>query len=145
METTTLARWDQRTMTVMLATEDEAGFAAPTIPIANAYGPAPGTAPADPLAPLPSGMIAVPGGVQNMPNIIINTTPASPAPAPQKPSAILPIGSLRVDLLTLRELIYKIDEYVYFGTGLTEEELRGMEMLIARLRSRYGSVFGGYY
>jgi hypothetical protein len=145
METTTLVRWDQRTMTVMLATEDEAGFAAPTIPIANAYGPAPGTAPADPLAPMPSNMIAVPGGNQNMPNIIINTTPASPAPAPQKASVILPIGSLRVDLLTLRELIYKIDEYVYFGTSLTEEELRGMEMLIARLRSRYGSVFGGYY
>jgi hypothetical protein len=80
-----------------------------------------------------------------MPNIIIqNAPPATPA-APQKPGAILPIGSLRVDLLTLRELIYKIDEYVYFGTGLTEEELRGMEMLIARLRSRYGSVFGGFY
>ena len=144
METTTLARWDQRTMTVMLATEDQAGFAAPTIPIANAYGPAPGTAPADPLAPMPSGMTAVPGAT--MPNIIINNPPAAPAQAaPQKPSAILPIGSLRVDLLTLRELIYKIDEYVYFGTGLTEEELRGMEMLIARLRSRYGSVFGGYH
>ncbi|MDR1468935.1 MAG: hypothetical protein LBT00_06545 [Spirochaetaceae bacterium] len=144
LETTTLARWDQRTMTVMLATEDQAGFAAPTIPIGNAYGPAPGTAPADPLAPLPGGMTAVPG---TMPNITINTAPpAASAPAtPQKPSAILPIGSLRVDLLTLRELIYKIDEYVYFGTTLTEEELRGMEMLIARLRSRYGSVFGGYY
>jgi hypothetical protein len=142
METTTLARWDQRTMTVMLATEDEAGFAAPTIPIANVYGPAPGTAPADPLAPLPSGMTAVPGA--NMPNIIIQNAPPAPPAAPQKPGAILPIGSLRVDLLTLRELIYKIDEYVYFGTTLTEEELRGMEMLIARLRSRYGSVFGGY-
>ncbi|MDR0639522.1 MAG: hypothetical protein LBG27_11595 [Spirochaetaceae bacterium] len=145
METTTLVRWDQRTMTVMLATEDQAGFAAPTIPIANIYGPDPGTAPADPLAPMPSTITAVPGAA--MPNIIIqNAPPAAPAPAPpQKPSAILPIGSLRVDLLTLRELIYKIDEYVYFGTGLTEEELRGMEMLIARLRSRYGSVFGGYY
>jgi hypothetical protein len=149
LETTTLARWDQRTMTVMLATEDHAGFAAPTIPIANAYGPDPGTAPADPLAPMPVGITAVPGAAaQNVPNIIIQNAPAPAAPepaAPQKPSAILPIGSLRVDLLTLRELIYKIDEYVYFGTGLTEEELRGMEMLIARLRSRYGSVFGGYY
>jgi hypothetical protein len=146
METTTLARWDQRTMTVMLATEDQSGFAAPTIPVANAYGPAPGTAPADPLAPLPAGMTAVPGAQQSMPNIIIQNAPAPAASAtPQKPSAILPIGSLRVDLLTLRELIYKIDEYVYFGTGLTEEELRGMEMLIARLRSRYGSVFGGFY
>jgi hypothetical protein len=145
LETTTLARWDQRTMTVMLATEDEAGFAAPTIPIANAYGPAPGTAPADPLAPLPSGMTAVPGAAQTMPNIIIqNAPPVPPSAPPQKPGAILPIGSLRVDLLTLRELIYKIDEYVYFGTTLTEEELRGMEMLIARLRSRYGSIFGGY-
>jgi hypothetical protein len=140
LETTTLARWDQRTMTVMLATEDEAGFTVPAI--ANTYDPASGTAPVDPLAPMPGGMTAVPGA---MPNIIIqNAAPAATAPA-QKPGAILPIGSLRVDLLTLRELIYKIDEYIYFGTGLTEEELRGMEMLITRLRSRYGSVFGGYY
>jgi hypothetical protein len=146
METTTLARWDQRTMTVMLATEDQAGFAAPTIPVANAYGPAPGTAPADPLAPMPAGMSAVPSAaVQTMPNIIIQNAPAATPASPQKRGAILPIGSLRVDLLTLRELIYKIDEYVYFGTGLTEEELRAMEMLIARLRSRYGSVFGGFY
>jgi hypothetical protein len=145
METTTLARWDQRTMTVMLATEDQAGFAAPLIPVTNAYGPAPGSAPADPLAPLPANMTGVPGAMQNMPNVIINNSPpAAPAPA-QKPGAILPVGSLRVDLLTLRELIYKIDEYVYFGSSLTEEELRGMEMLIARLRSRYGSVFGGFY
>jgi hypothetical protein len=150
LETTTLARWDQRTMTVMLATEDQAGFAAPLIPVANAYGPAPGSAPADPLAPLPATMTAVPGGAaqNNAPNVIItNIPPVTPPAAPitQKPSAIIPIGSLRVDLLTLRELIYKIDEYVYFGTGLTEEELRAMEMLIARLRSRYGSVFGGFY
>jgi hypothetical protein len=145
METTTLARWDQRTMTVMLATEDQAGFSAPTIPVANAYGPTPGTAPADPQALMPSIINTVPGAVQTMPNIIIQNAPPAAPVSPQKPSAILPIGSLRVDLLTLRELIYKIDEYVYFGTGLTEEELRAMEMLIARLRSRYGSVFGGFY
>jgi hypothetical protein len=151
METTTLARWDQRTMTVMLATEDQAGFATPTIPIANAYGPAPGTAPADPLAPMPSTMVAVPGAVipggaaqTIVPNVIINNSPPT-STTTQRPSAILPIGSLRVDLLTLRELIYKIDEYVYFGANLTEEELRAMEMLIARLRSRYGSVVGGYF
>jgi hypothetical protein len=147
METTTLARWDQRTMTVMLATEDQAGFAAPTIPITNAYGPAPGTAPADPQALLPGAGTSSSSTIQGIPNVIIqNAPPATPVPAaPQKPGAILPIGSLRVDLLTLRELIYKIDESVYFGTTLTEEELRAMEMLIARLRSRYGSVFGSFY
>jgi hypothetical protein len=146
MEPATLVRWGQRSMTIMLATEDADGFAIP-VPITDTYGLAPGTAPADPLALLPAGMTAVPG-IQSSPNIIINApAPAStPAPeAPQRPSAALPIGSLRVDLLTLRELIYKIDEYVYFSTGLTEEELRAMEMLIARLRSRYGSVFGSFY
>jgi hypothetical protein len=148
LETTTLARWDQRTMTVMLAMEDKDGFATPDIPV-NAYGPAPGTAPAGPLAPLPAGMTGVSGGVPgantNQPTVIINNTlPAETAPA-RKPGAILPVGSLRVDLLTLRELIYKIDEYLYFSTALTEEELRAMEMLIARLRSRYGSVFGRFY
>ncbi|MDR1229944.1 MAG: hypothetical protein LBK61_00940 [Spirochaetaceae bacterium] len=148
MEPTTLARWDQRLMTIMLATEDKDGFAIPERPVTDTYGPAPGTASADPLAPMPVNINAVPGTAQSIPNIIINTTPAPAPTAPattQKPGAILPIGSLRVDLLTLRELIYKIDEYVYFSTELTEEELRAMEMLIARLRSRYGSVFGGFY
>jgi hypothetical protein len=148
MEPTKLVRWDQRTMTIMLASEDKDGFAVPVIPITDTYGPVPGTASADPLAPLPAGMSAVPGVTQTtVPNIIINS-PAAPAPtsaAPQRQGVLLPIGSLRVDLLTLRELIYKIDEYIYFSTDLTEEELRAMEMLIARLRSRYGSVFGGFY
>ncbi|MDR1095723.1 MAG: hypothetical protein LBL31_04990 [Spirochaetaceae bacterium] len=150
MEPATLVRWNQRSMTIMLASEDEDGFAVPAMPVTNMYGPEPGTAAADPLAPLPAGMSAVPGAAQTAPSIIINA-PGAPgaasawATSAQKPSALLPVGSLRVDLLTLRELIYKIDEYIYFSTGLTEEELRAMEMLIARLRSRYGSVFGGFY
>jgi hypothetical protein len=140
MEMTTLARWDQRTMTVMLATEDVQGFGAPEIPVANAYGFEPGKAPPDPQALLPGA-----GGGQ--PIIINNNLPASPAPAPQpapRPGVLMPVGPLRVDLLTLRELIYKIDEFVYFGVSVSEEEIRAMEMLVGRLRSRYGSVFGGY-
>jgi hypothetical protein len=127
-------------MTVMLATEDVQGFGAPEIPVANAYGFDPGKAPADPQALLPGA-----GGGQP---IIINNNMSAPAPTPQpapRPGVLMPVGSLRVDLLTLRELIYKIDEYVYFGVAVSEEEIRAMEMLIARLRSRYGSVFGGYF
>jgi hypothetical protein len=143
METTTLARWDQRTMTVMLATEDVQGFAMPEIPVVNAYGFDPGKAPPDPQALMPG----VGGGAQS---IIINNNMPSPAPPPPppppppKPGVLMPVGSLRVDLLTLRELIYKIDEFVYFGVSVSEEEIRAMEMLVGRLRSRYGSVFGGY-
>ncbi|MDR1232045.1 MAG: hypothetical protein LBK61_11690 [Spirochaetaceae bacterium] len=152
MEPIKLVRWDQRTMTVMLASEDKDGFAMPVMPITDTYGPAPGTAPADPLALLPTGGAGGVGTEQSQQQIIINTAPppATPAPATtsatsQRQGVLLPIGSLRVDLLTLRELIYKIDEYIYFSSDLTEEELRAMEMLIARLRSRYGSVFSGYY
>ena len=140
LETTTLARWDQRTMTVMLATEDVQGFGIPEIPVANAYGYDPGKAPPDPQALLPG----VGGG---QPIIINNNLPAPVQPTPQpvqRPGVLLPVGPLRVDLLTLRELIYKIDESIYFGVAVSEEEIRAMEMLIGRLRSRYGSVFGVY-
>jgi hypothetical protein len=59
-------------------------------------------------------------------------------------SILLPIGPIRVDLMTLRELIYKVDEHIYFGTPITEEELRGMEMTIGKLRSKYGGIFSPY-
>jgi hypothetical protein len=59
-------------------------------------------------------------------------------------SILLPIGPIRVDLMTLRELIYKVDEHIYFGTPVTEEELRGMEMTIGKLRSKYGGIFSPY-
>jgi hypothetical protein len=81
--------------------------------------------------------------------ITIQIQPAAPAaaetPAPSKrPQALLPQGSLRVDVQTLRQLIYEIDEYVYFGTYLSEEKLKAMEMVMAQLRSRYGAVFGSF-
>lgn len=74
-------------------------------------------------------------------------TPVAPLgpPAGGRGGAImLPIGPIRVDLMTLRELIYKVDEYIYFGTAISEEELRGMEMAITRLKSRYGGIISPY-
>ncbi|MDR0527193.1 MAG: hypothetical protein LBG79_05205 [Spirochaetaceae bacterium] len=60
-------------------------------------------------------------------------------------SILLPIGPVRVDIMTLRELIYKVDEYIYFGTAISEEELRGMEMTLIRLESRYGGLLSPYF
>jgi hypothetical protein len=66
------------------------------------------------------------------------------AGAIRRGQVLLPIGPIRVDLLTLRELIYKVDEYIYYGTAISEEELRGMEMAINRLKSRYGGILNPY-
>jgi uncharacterized membrane protein YgcG len=161
METETLARWDQRIMTVMLATEDSAGFGLAEMGVGRAYAPGEYRMPIAPIEKEGGGgsssAAAASGGggggassggggesSGSAPIIINNVLPApAPAPVPAKPSVLLPSGSLRLDILTLRELIYKIDAAIYFGVDVSEEELRAMESLVAGLRSRYGSVFGG--
>jgi hypothetical protein len=114
----------------------------PVLPGQSIPGPAPAQQPTTNIVPQ----------LSNTAQAIIPAAP-NPYPAPtgtqertQAPrgSINLPIGSIRLDLMTLRELMYKVDEYIYFGTPITEEELRGMEMTIGKLRSRYGGIFSPY-
>lgn len=134
-----LEKWESRTWTVLLAAEDKYGFdvkiAEPVIKeriieerviVQNPDGKIP------PLAKPPEPY-----------------TPAEPLAAETTKTKtgviMLPIGPIRVDLMTLRELIYKVDEYIYFGTAISEEELRGMEMTLIRLQSRYGGMLSPYF
>jgi hypothetical protein len=40
--------------------------------------------------------------------------------------------------------MYKVDEYIYSGNMPSEEELKAMELTIAKLKARYGSVFNTF-
>jgi hypothetical protein len=46
--------------------------------------------------------------------------------------------------MTLRELIYKVDEHIYSGVMPSEEELKGMEATVAKLKARYGYIINAF-
>ncbi|MDR2842015.1 MAG: hypothetical protein LBV52_02315, partial [Spirochaetaceae bacterium] len=50
----------------------------------------------------------------------------------------VPAGTVRIDIQTLREMIYKVDEHIYSGNPISEEELKAMEALITKLKLHYG-------
>jgi hypothetical protein len=127
-----MSRWEQRDMTVLLAAEDNYGFD--------------GGKGADGMEkeyPHPIIVAGDKSGVQPP----VQSAAAATAPVEvldKKRSALLPIGAMRVDIMTLRELVNKVDEYIYTGTMPSEEELKGMEAVVAKLKLRYGSVFSTF-
>jgi hypothetical protein len=129
LEARPMERWEQRIMTIMLAVEDPAGFLQPVAPVVMVEElPQPVM-----VAPQPAPVIVQP--VEQPPQIII--------PAQREaPRYILPPGPIRLDISTLRELVRRIDEYIYYGTDVSEEELRGMEDVMKRLHLRYGGAPG---
>jgi hypothetical protein len=156
-------RWDRRVMTVLLAAEDDYGFEGEKLPdereypqpvivdgkviIQTASEPAPA---AQPVVAVPSGGGASAAASSSSGGISVVTPaqaagPAAPQDEPRKSrQPLLPLGAMRVDVMTLRELMYKVDEYIYSGIMPAEEELKGMEATIARLKARYGSVFNTF-
>jgi hypothetical protein len=153
-----MSRWDRRMMTVLLAAEDDYGFEGEKLPdeqeppqpvvvdgsviIQTVNEPAPTVVAAPSGGGSSSSSASASSGVSSV------VVPAVPAAAPDEPrrsrQPLLPLGAMRVDVMTLRELMYKVDEYIYSGIMPTEEELRGMEATIARLKARYGSVFNTF-
>jgi hypothetical protein len=156
-------RWDRRMMTVLLAAEDSYGFGGeepeerespqhifvdnvviqtindppPPAPPVIVAGPSGGGSSSSAAASSSGGGAPAPAA----PPIIIT----QPPPEPQKNRRmLLPLGAMRVDVMTLRELMYKVDEFIYSGNMPSEEELKGMEATIARLKARYGSVFNTF-
>jgi hypothetical protein len=157
-----MERWEQRLMTILLAAEDDYGFgggkfkgvekeepqpivveenkneAPPTLSGVSVMNAATSsnTTPTPPPVPV---IVQAPAPEPRQPSTVIIPVPA---PEPEKKrKALFPAGAMRVDIMTLRELVNKVDEYIYTGTMPTEEELKGMELTIARLKARYGSVF----
>ncbi|MDR0539276.1 MAG: hypothetical protein LBG74_02060 [Spirochaetaceae bacterium] len=139
MDVGRVERWQKRQMTVLLAAEDIYGFEY------NKTTPSPLVVqkeireapiiivPETPPAPLP------PGGqrLQNQ-NIALGTGGRIAGPPG---NILLPIGPIRVDIQTLNELIAKVDEYIYFNRHVTEEELRGMESVLQKIKLRHGASF----
>jgi hypothetical protein len=159
MDVRPLERWNSRSFTVLLAALDQYGFDVKKDTGTIVYE----TTINNPMreeiiesikeqtspSSAPSQII--------IPNIVMPSapnTPSAPQSPPQNPEAdmprkgrgslLLPIGPMRLDLMTLRELIYKVDEHIYFNSPVTEDELRGMEATIAKLRSKYGGIFSPY-
>jgi hypothetical protein len=160
-------RWDRRVMTVLLAAEDDYGFEGEKLPeeresvqpifvdnvviqTINDPPPAPPVIITGPSGGSSSSSAAASSGggapvVPAVSPIIITQPPAPPPPEPAKNRrTFLPLGAMRVDIMTLRELMYKVDEFIYSGNMPSEEELKGMEATIARLKARYGSVFNTF-
>jgi hypothetical protein len=157
-------RWDRRMMTVLLAAEDDYGFEGEIIPdeweppqpiyvdnvvFQTINDPPPPTPPVVVVGPSggSSSSASASSGGGSTP-AVVPFIPPPPPPAPPEPvkerRSFLPLGAMRVDVMTLRELMYKVDEYIYSGNTPTEEELKGMEATIARLKARYGSVFNTF-
>jgi hypothetical protein len=127
-----LERWERRSMTILLGAEDRYGFENPKIE------PFYDTEPATRWYPEQREPQYITGpAIQNPPQ----TTPA-PVQPPRRTSLMLPIGTIRLDIEALRELITRIDEYINTGAAISESDLLAMEALVERLRSRYGSIFG---
>jgi hypothetical protein len=158
-----MERWGRRMMTVLLAAEDSYGFDGDKTlerpdqreypqPIIVAGGGA------NVPYGVPTSQLQASGAAYvnaTTPGIVpIQTTQTTQTVQPvqtveaaetaKRRNPLLPLGAMRVDIMTLRELIYKVDEYIYSGIMPSEEELRGMEATIAKLKARYGSVFNTF-
>jgi hypothetical protein len=153
-----MERWEQRLMTVLLAAEDNYGFGGGKFETNEKEYP-------QPIIVMEDGNIAPPN--TGSPKISMTNTstssvvPLNTAPSPQtgnNPPVPVPTlapkqerkkapfrtGAIRVDIMTLRELVNKVNEYIDTDTTPTEEELKGMEATLARLKARYGSVFRSF-
>jgi hypothetical protein len=149
-----MERWEQRIMTVLLAAEDNYGFGGGKFETGEKEYPQSivvmGEDDTAARAPQVAVMNASTSSVVPLnaaPSSSGEGKPAIPAPAPQqekRKKALFRAGAIRVDIMTLRELVNKVDEYIYTDTTPTEEELKGMELTLARLKARYGSVFRSF-
>jgi hypothetical protein len=148
MDVGRIERWQKRQMTILLAAEDIYGFDYNKMdqtfvqaerPAKDGYVYAPSSYPVSP------GVIqAVPpvaGAVnQSGPVVVAQNSEVQPRKTVSR-EVVLPTGSIRIDIQTLRELVAKVDEYIYLETPVSEEELRAMEGVLQRIKLRYGSMY----
>ncbi|GHV84145.1 hypothetical protein AGMMS50212_14850 [Spirochaetia bacterium] len=126
LEVMPLERWAQRTMTVLLAAEDQYGFDANKIKPQQSYE---------------TYKLEYAAG---QPEIKEEPPKKEPDNSTGWFSLMFPIGSMRFDLLTLRELVNKVDAYIASGANVSETELKVMEGIVEKLEARYSSVFNKF-
>jgi len=162
-EQKTLGRWESAMFTVLLAAEDTYGFdiksypASQVSPVSEVSVPAsesaryhvsesesvPATGQVSPSAPASS----VTGGVIQ-PQAVINPAAGdsgiTTVPLYLKSTVINnqeTVRFIRSDLTTLRALVSKIDDYIYYDTPVSEDELRKMEMTVELIKDHYDDIF----
>jgi hypothetical protein len=96
-----VSRGERRTLTILLAAEDEKGF--------TSY---------------------FAGAQDDLSRFLRETVPLPD----ETPSA----DSRQSDIILLRDLINRIDLYVTGAIVITEEDLAAMELIISRIKARYG-------
>ncbi|MDR3356739.1 MAG: hypothetical protein LBO04_06080 [Spirochaetaceae bacterium] len=151
-----MQRWGQRMMTVLLAAEDDYGFDGDKtqdrenireypqpIIVADGRGAPYGVGTNQTQSASAATVNTAPPGVVPI-ETVQSVQPAQTTGTAKKHNPFLPLGAMRVDVMTLRELIYKVDEHIYSGIMPSEEELKGMEAAVAKLKARYGSVFSTF-
>jgi hypothetical protein len=146
MDVGRIERWQKRQMTILLAAEDIYGFDYNKMnqsyvqverPAKDEYVYAPPSYPAAVQAAPPPAAGAV---NQSGPVVVAQNSEVQPRKTVSREVA-LPMGSIRIDIQTLRELVAKVDEYIYLETPVSEEELRAMEGVLQRIKLRYGSMY----
>jgi len=162
-EQKTLGRWESAMFTVLLAAEDTYGFdiksypASQVSPVSEVSVPAaeiarypvsesesvPATGQVSPSAPASSGA----GGViqpQAVINPAVSDSGITTVPLYLKSTVINnqeTVRFIRSDLTTLRALVSKIDDYIYYDTPVSEDELRKMEMTVELIKDHYDDIF----
>ena len=145
MDVGRLERWQKRQMTVLLAAEDIYGFDYNKMNQSFVQADRPAKdeyvyAPNPPAYPSVQAVPPVAGAVnQSGPVVVAQNSDVQPRKISR--DVVLPMGPIRIDIQTLRELVAKVDEYIYLETPVSEEELRAMEGVLQRIKLRYGSMY----
>ncbi|GMO40121.1 MAG: hypothetical protein Ta2F_16210 [Termitinemataceae bacterium] len=156
LEPQSMERWQKRSMTILLAAEDQYGFSVVKSrpPPDFEYGYTEVIRKDGPLTTNTQNVTVASdsGSARTDSNQVHGAAAISQPNIPfvggggggRSPIAIMPLGPMRIDLMTLRELIYKVDGYIYSGNKISEAELKAMENAIAILKARYGAVFKSF-
>ncbi|GMO45871.1 MAG: hypothetical protein Ta2B_27070 [Termitinemataceae bacterium] len=145
-----MKKWEQASMSILLAAEDQYGFdiskvkVAPSYDSYNSYNVYDANTPKEQEVQKEVLQKELSTAIRETQFAENNNGVPMTNNVKRRSNVILPIGPMRLDLMTLRELIYKVDSYIYSGNKISEAELKAMENAIIVLKAKYGSVFSAY-
>ncbi|MDR1319070.1 MAG: hypothetical protein LBJ90_05550, partial [Treponema sp.] len=146
-EPLSLAPGNEINCSILLASEDPAGFAGPTASAAPVIPAAPLREPesrSEPVVnsftpPPESPELPGPPDLPAPPNLPAPPYPEEPSPAADMLQPFTPpVYSKEEDILLLQSCITRIERFIAGELPLAEEELADMELTIRRIKIRYG-------